>query len=73
MHGGNHHNDCCRAQKEVAARAALEPGAGRRFTDAEWAAMRARLLEFADILRVWDRKTTASERGNVEMLWEREP
>ena len=40
--------------------AAIELRAGRALTDAEWAAARARLLEFAGILRDWDRKTTAS-------------
>ena len=42
----------------------------RSFT---WAAARARLLEFAGILRGWDRKTTASRRGNVEVLCQPEP
>jgi hypothetical protein len=55
------------------ARAAIELRAGRALMDAEWAAMRARLLEFAGILRDWDRKTTASQKGNVEVLCQREP
>lgn len=36
---------------EAAARAALEPQVGRAITDAEWAAVQARLREFAKILR----------------------
>jgi hypothetical protein len=60
-------------QPEASARAAIEVRAGRSLADAEWAAMRTRLLEFAGILRVWDRKTTASRRGNVEVLCQREP
>lgn len=55
------------------ARAALELRAGRTLTDAEWALARARLLEFAGILRIWDRRTTASPRGNVEELCQPEP
>ena len=58
---------------EEDARAALELRAGRTLTDAEWAAARARLLEFAGILRIWDRTTTASPRGNVELLCQPEP
>jgi len=42
-------------QLEAAARAAIERRAYRAFTDAEWATARARLLEFAGILRVWER------------------
>jgi hypothetical protein len=61
------------AEVEIAARVALEPRAGHSLTHAEWSAMRARLLEFASILRDWDRKTTASRRGNVEVLCQREP
>ena len=66
MHTGNDQN-------ELATRAAIELRAGRALIDAEWAAMRARLLEFAGILRDWDRKTTASQKGNVEVLCQREP
>ena len=58
---------------EAAARTAIELHTGRALTDAQWAAARARLLEFAGILRDWDRKTTASRRGNVEVLCQPEP
>jgi hypothetical protein len=62
-----------RTQIENAARAAIELGADRTLTDPEWAAMRTRLLEFAGILRRWDReKTGLCERGNVEVLCQRE-
>jgi hypothetical protein len=60
-------------QMEAAARSAIELRAGRALTDAEWAAARARLLEFAGILRTWDRMTTASGRGKVEGPCQREP
>ncbi len=46
---------------EAAARAAIELRAGRTFTEAEWTAARAKLLEFAGILRGWDRKTPAAK------------
>ena len=59
--------------KENTARAALELRAGRCLTDAEWAAARARLLEFGTILRSWERTTTVPRRGNVEVLCQREP
>jgi hypothetical protein len=49
-HGGGSAN-----QLEAAARAAIERRAYRAFTDAEWATARERLLEFARILRVWER------------------
>lgn len=54
-----------RAHMEDAARTAIELRGGRTLTDAEWAAMRARLLEFVSILRMWDRKTTLADRGSV--------
>jgi hypothetical protein len=53
---------------EAVARTTIELHAGHALTDAQWAAARARLLEFAGILRDWDRKKTASRRGNVEVL-----
>jgi hypothetical protein len=49
-HGGRSPN-----QLEAAARAAIERRGYRAFTDAEWATARARLLEFAGILRAWER------------------
>jgi hypothetical protein len=60
-------------QLEAAARVAIELRAGRTLTDVEWAAARTGLLEFAGILRGWDRKTTSARRGNVEMLCQPEP
>jgi len=73
MHASNDRGDRSPKQLEAAARAAIELRTDRTLTDAEWAATRARLLEFAGILRVWDRKTTASRRGKVEVLCRREP
>jgi hypothetical protein len=57
---------------ESAARASLEQRAGRTFIDTEWVRVRARLMEFIGILRSWDRMTTPSGRGNVEVLCQRE-
>jgi hypothetical protein len=57
---------------ESAARAALEQRAGRTLIDAEWVRARAKFMEFVGILRGWDRNTTASGRGNVELLCQRE-
>jgi hypothetical protein len=73
MYANNDRDDRRRTPSEAAARAALELRAGCGLTDAEWAAARARLLEFAGILRDWDRKTTALRRGNVEVLCQPEP
>ena len=72
MHTGNDHDDRRLTQSEVAARAAFELCAGRPVTDAEWATAQSRLLQFAGILRDWERKT-ASRRGNLEELCQREP
>lgn len=47
---------------EDAAREALDQHANRVLSDAEWQRTRARLLEFAGILRDWDRN---AGRGNV--------
>jgi hypothetical protein len=60
-------------QVEAAACAAMELRAKRTLTDTEWATMRARLLDFASILRDWDRKATRSRRDTVEVLCPREP
>ena len=46
----------CRAQNEVAARAAFELCGGHSLTDAEWAASRTRLVALMSILREWDRE-----------------
>jgi hypothetical protein len=52
---------------ERAARKSLDLRVGRSFTDGEWAQSRARLLEFATLLRNWEQnaKTRSSELGNV--------
>ena len=62
MHAKSGRCDRSPKQLEAAARAAIELRADRILTDAEWVAMRSRLLEFASILRDWDRKTTASRQ-----------
>jgi hypothetical protein len=58
---------------EASARAAFGARTDRPLTDAEWAAVRARLMEFAGILRAWDRSTTGPRRGKVEELCQQEP
>ncbi len=68
MHASDDRGDRSPKQLEAAARAEMELRANRTFTDVEWTAIRARLLEFAGILRSWDRQATASRRGNVEVL-----
>jgi hypothetical protein len=73
MHAQSNCADRSRGQIDAAARAAIELRAGCALTDAQWAAARARLLEFVGILRDWDRKTTALRRGNVEVLCQPEP
>jgi hypothetical protein len=60
-------------QLEAAARAAMELRAKRTLTDTEWAAMRAKIMEFAAILRGWEHATTCPRRGKVEGLCQREP
>jgi hypothetical protein len=72
-HARNDRDEGCRSQNEVAARDVVELCSGRSLTDAEWLAARAKLSEFVGILSVWDRKTPASRRGNVEGLCQREP
>jgi hypothetical protein len=49
------------AEMQSAARAALEARAGRTISDTEWDRARARLVEFASILRVWHLRATSSE------------
>jgi len=46
---------------------ALELRVGRRLTDLEWATTRARLLEFATILRAWEQKADGV-RTNLEKV-----
>jgi hypothetical protein len=43
---------------EIAARTNFEVRSGRKLTDAEWAAMRSKLMEFVAILRDWEETTT---------------
>ena len=59
-------------QLEATARAAIEQRVERKLTDAEWAAMRTKLLEFAAILRGWEQATRRPRRGKVEVLCQRE-
>lgn len=47
---------------ERTARTAIERRAERMLTDMEWIAMRARLLEFAAVLRDWVRNESRSAR-----------
>lgn len=75
MQAVNNHYGRCRAQHDVAARAALELRVGHSITDAEWVDARARLAGFVSILRAWDRaaKTITPLRGNVEVPCQPEP
>jgi hypothetical protein len=73
MHASNDRVDRNSNQLEDIARTAIERRVNRTLTDAEWAATRTRLLEFADILRRWERKPATPGRGNVEVLCQREP
>jgi hypothetical protein len=51
---------------EETARALIEGRTGHPVSEAEWEHGRARLLEFATILRAWDRESRAkTELGNV--------
>ncbi len=55
---------------ENAARAELEAGTGQAFTDSEWIAVRARLLEFAALLCRWEhKKAEVRENANVREPW----
>jgi hypothetical protein len=49
------------SEKEAAARAAIEARAGHPISDLEWGRVRARLLEFASVLRVWHQESQAGE------------
>jgi hypothetical protein len=73
MSASNDHRERSSSQLGAAARAAIELRADRNVCETEWVAMRGRLLEFSGILREWDRKTTASRRGNLEVLCQPEP
>jgi len=66
MHAKSDRDARSRTQIEDAARNAIEQRADRTLTDAEWAAMRAKILEFAGILHAWDRNATTSRGGNVK-------
>jgi len=44
------------SESENTARAAFEALVGRRVSDLEWGQARARLMEFASLLRTWERK-----------------
>jgi hypothetical protein len=50
-----------RAVLEQAARAACEERLKRNFGDAEWVSWRAKMLEFANRLLAWDRRTGTEE------------
>jgi hypothetical protein len=63
------HDDRSAKQLEAAARVTMEQFANRTLTDAEWASVRTRFLEFARIVRGWDKPP---RRGTVEMLCQRE-
>ena len=58
------------AFRQAAARGELNSHAGRPLTDAEWAQMRARLLEFVTILRTWERQDRTNRSGidNVVLI-----
>ena len=60
-------------QLEATARTAIEQRVERKLTELEWAAMRAKLMEFAAILRGWEQATTIGPlKGKVEGLCQRE-
>jgi hypothetical protein len=50
-------------QLEATARAAVEQRIERKLAEPEWAAMRAKLVEFAAILRGWEQTTPSPRRG----------
>ena len=59
-------------QLETTARTAIEQRLERKLTEADWVAMRAKLLEFAAILRAWEQATPRPRRGKVEVLCQRD-
>jgi len=65
----NHRDDRSPKPLEAVARATLEQCANRTLTDVEWASVRTRFLEFARVLRGWDKPPL---RGTVEVLCQRE-
>jgi hypothetical protein len=73
MNAKSEREERTQTQIEAAACAVIQLLADRTLMDTEWALMRTKLLEFAGILRGWDRSTTTSRRGNVEVLCRREP
>jgi hypothetical protein len=60
-------------EREAGARAVFELYASRELTDAEWVALRGRLLEFARILSAWDQNQVRPQRGKVETVCLPEP
>lgn len=48
------------ADLEREARKVMEQRASRAFDEAEWKRMRAKVMEFAAILREWEEQATAS-------------
>src|SRR6266567_2440143 len=53
---------------DAAARAALESVAARTLTDTEWERSRARLVEFVNILRLWDRQAHGRRKCKPEVV-----
>jgi hypothetical protein len=67
--------EICPTGSAKAARATLDLRFGHAISDEEWERARARLLEFATILRSWDLpvETDESEVGNVILLRQPRP
>jgi hypothetical protein len=57
-----------RSRVEAAARAEFELRAGRPIGDAEWESTKARLVEFARILRSWHQQTITSSDPAAEAI-----
>ncbi len=53
---------------ELAARAELDAQAGRRVSDAEWAAAKLGLVAFARILRGWHQQASTDRRPRAEII-----
>jgi hypothetical protein len=73
MHAKNDPDDGSRTRIEDDVRAAVELRAHRALSDVEWTVTRARILEFANIVRGWAQKAIASKQGIVEVPCEHEP